>query len=365
MKKYRIMVIDDSAVVRQAFKSIVDDDPELEVYAAVANPILALKRMQDDRPDVIILDIEMPEMDGLTFLKKIMAENPIPVLMCSTLTTSEASVTMDALSAGAVGFITKPKIGLKNYLAEESLMLLDAIKASAKVNMAQLKRSVANRKIISGNLNQKIPAKKVNQDIDPKQLDQIIAIGTSTGGTQALEAILVELPPLTQGIVIVQHMPEKFTEAFAKRLNGICEITVQEAKNNDLVRPGLALVAPGGKHMLLRKTNGSYSVQVKDGPLVNRHRPSVDVLFSSTAKVAGKNAMGIIMTGMGSDGAHGLLEMREAGALTLAQTEDTCVVYGMPKEATKLGAVDQHVPLHEMADWINQFSNPRVKKRSS
>jgi two-component system chemotaxis response regulator CheB len=341
----KVMVVDDSAVVRQVVTELLSADAGIEVIGAAADPLLAMTRMQIRWPDVIVLDIEMPRMDGITFLKKIMAEHPTPVVICSTLTEKGAQTSMAALAAGAVAIITKPKLGLKQFLVDAADDLVAAVKAAARANVKKL--VVAD----------KLSADAVLQPADDRPAmiqttERVVALGTSTGGTQALEVVLRALPRVCPGIVIVQHMPEKFTAEFANRLNGLCQIEVREAQNNDRVVPGRALIAPGGKHMLLRRNGAQYFVEVKDGPLVNRHRPSVDVLFRSVAKCAGANALGVIMTGMGDDGAAGLLEMRQAGARTLAQDEESCVVYGMPKEAFKRGGVEAHIPLSGIAREI-------------
>ena len=295
----------------------------------------------------------MPRMDGLTFLHKIMAERPTPVVICSTLTEKGAQATMQALAAGATSIITKPKMGVKRYLLEDaSNDLIEAVKAAARANMLRLVDTTLYPVVVSPKLNADAILTTRAADWLGQTSEQVVAIGTSTGGTQALEVVLAALPRLTAGIVIVQHMPEMFTEAFAQRLNSLCQIEVLEAKHNDRVVPGRALIAPGGKHMLLKRSGAQYLVEVIEGPLVNRHRPSVDVLFRSVAKVAGNNALGVIMTGMGDDGARGLKEMRNAGAHTIGENEDTCVVYGMPKEAMKLGAVCEEVPLQQIAAKI-------------
>lgn len=343
LKPIKVLVVDDSALVRQVVTSLLGKDSEIEVLGAVADPLLAMERMKQEWPDVILLDVEMPRMDGITFLKKIMAERPTPVVICSTLTEQGARTTLAALAAGAAAIITKPKLGVKSFLQDASNEISTAIKSAARANVKRLVvPSTEPRRAPSGSFvmtdsNRAIPL--------TDRRDHVVAIGTSTGGTQALEAVLSSLPRTCPGIVLVQHMPEKFTAAFAARLDSVCLISVKEAKNGDRVLPGQALVAPGGKHMRLTRNAGAYQVEVIDGPVVNRHRPSVDVLFRSVAKIAGKNALGIIMTGMGDDGAAGLLEMRRVGAHTLAQDEDTCVVYGMPKEAIKCGAVERSVPL--------------------
>ena len=345
MSRIKVMVVDDSAVVRQVVAGLLADDPGIEVIAAVADPILAIARMKVQWPDVFVLDIEMPRMDGITFLKKIMAERPTPVVICSTLTEKGAQTSLAALSAGAVAIITKPKIGLKQFLVDASDDLVTAVKAAARANVKRLQ--VVERLTADAIL----PASD-RYSAMLQTTERVVALGTSTGGTQALEVVLTALPRVTPGIVIVQHMPEKFTAEFANRLNSLCQITVKEAQNNDRVVPGCALIAPGGRHMLLRRTGAQYFVEVLDGPLVNRHRPSVDVLFRSVAKCAGANALGVIMTGMGDDGAAGLAEMRKTGAHTLAQDEESCVVYGMPKEAIKRGGVERSVPLGAIAREI-------------
>ena len=350
MKKIKVLLVDDSAVVRQVLQAILDDEPDIEVIGAASDPIFALDKLSRAWPDVIVLDVEMPRMDGITFLKKIMAEHPTPVVICSTLTTKGAETSMQALAAGAVEIITKPTIGLKNFLQASSAQLVQAVRAAAQANVSRLRRSasVAAPAPVAAKLNADAMLPADTSHAMAQTTERLVAIGTSTGGTQALEAVLTALPRVSPGIVIVQHMPEKFTASFAERLNGLCQIEVREAKNNDRVIPGLALIAPGGKHMMLKRSGAYYHVEVLDGPLVNRHRPSVDVLFRSVAKFAGKNATGIIMTGMGDDGARGLKEMLDAGASTVAQDEASCVVFGMPKEAIKLGAAKKIMPLNEI-----------------
>ena len=349
MKKIRVLVVDDSAVVRQVLLAILESTPDIQVMASASDPIFAMDKLAREWPDVIVLDVEMPRMDGITFLKKIMAERPTPVVICSSLTEKGAETTLQALAAGAVEIITKPKSGLKNFLLESSAELIAAIRAAATANVKNLgKRATTARLEPAGKLSADVILSAANGHAMPHTTERIVAIGTSTGGTQALEAVLTALPRVCPGIVIVQHMPEKFTAAFAERLNSISQIEVREARHNDRVLPGLALIAPGGKHMLLTRSGAYYHVQVVDGPLVNRHRPSVDVLFRSVAKFAGKNASGIIMTGMGDDGARGLKEMLDAGAATVAQDEASCVVFGMPKEAIKLGAAKRILPLQDI-----------------
>ena len=343
-REIKVMVVDDSAVVRKVMSAILDRDPEIRVIGTAPDPIFAIDKMRKDWPDVVTLDIEMPRMDGITFLRQLMAERPTPVVICSSLTAAGTETTLQALAAGAVAIITKPGLGVGDFLHDSSDDLVAAVKAAARANMGAMQRSAQLRGQVRERATPGLAMAKTTE--------RLVAIGTSTGGTVALEALLTELPRVSPGIVIVQHMPEKFTASFAARLDGLCEIEVQEASHGQRVLPGLALIAPGGKHMQLARSGAQYVVEVKDGPPVNRHRPSVDVLFRSVAKFAGRNAMGVIMTGMGDDGARGLKEMRDAGAYTLAQDEASCVVYGMPKEAVKHGAVDRILPLSALAGAI-------------
>lgn len=340
----RVMVVDDSAVVRQVMSSILESVPDIRVMATAPDPLFALDKMRREWPDVITLDVEMPRMDGITFLRKVMAERPTPVVICSSLTQKGAETTMQALSSGAVTVITKPTIGLKDFLQDAAGEIVAAVRAAARANL----RALAAPRPVPARLGADAVLAAGNQAM-ATTTERLVSIGTSTGGTQALEVLLTALPRVSPGIVIVQHMPEKFTASFAARLDSLCEIEVLEARDGLRVTPGRALIAPGGKHMLLKRSGAQYQVEVRDGPPVNRHRPSVDVLFRSVAQYAGKNAMGIIMTGMGDDGARGLKEMRDAGSWTLAQDEASCVVYGMPKEAVKLGAVDRSLPLSALA----------------
>jgi two-component system chemotaxis response regulator CheB len=354
MQKIKVLIVDDSAVVRQVLAQILGSDPGIEVIGTAADPIFAMEKMQKNWPDVVTLDVEMPRMDGITFLRKLMSEHPTPVVICSSLTEAHAETTIQALEAGAVTIVTKPKVGVKDYLVDASADLVSAVKGAVHANLKRLASGAPKPLVVPPKLNADVmlpPAERAMA----QTTDRVIAIGTSTGGTQALETVLTALPRVCPGIVIVQHMPEKFTAAFAARLNSLSQLEVREAQSNDRVIPGRALVAPGGKHMLLRRSGAQYFVEVREGPLVNRHRPSVDVLFRSVVHSAGKNALGIIMTGMGDDGAAGLQELHDAGAYTLAQDEQTCVVYGMPKEAVKRGAVDRLVSLHAIADEIVRF----------
>ncbi len=348
MEKVKVMLVDDSAVVRQVLTGILEAAPGIEVIGAAADPIFALERMKRVWPDVIVLDIEMPRMDGLTFLRKVMAERPTPVVICSSLTERGAATTIQALEAGALDCVLKPKEGVKKYLEGASNDLVSAVREAARVNPARLRAAPAVIPKVVPKVSADAVLPPPGSEALAQTTERIVAIGTSTGGTQALEAVLTTLPRVSPGIVIVQHMPEKFTASFAARLDSLCEIEVREAQNNDRVLPGRALIAPGGKHMLLKRSGAFYHVEVIDGPLVNRHRPSVDVLFRSVARFAGRNATGIIMTGMGDDGARGLKEMHDAGAGTVAQDEASCVVFGMPKEAIKLGAADRVMPLQDI-----------------
>jgi two-component system chemotaxis response regulator CheB len=352
VNRIKVLIVDDSAVVRQVMTGLLADDPAIEVLGAAADPIFALERMQRNWPDVILLDVEMPRMDGITFLKKIMAERPTPVVICSTLTEKGAQTTMAALASGAVAIVTKPKLGLKQFLGDASTDIVATVKAAACANVKRLHAHSERAPVATQKNTADVILAPASNKAMIQTTERVVAIGTSTGGTQALEEVLTTLPRVSPGIVIVQHMPEKFTAAFAARLDNLCQIAVKEAQNNDRVVQGQALIAPGGKHMLLKRSGAQYFVEVVDGPLVNRHRPSVDVLFRSVAKCAGANALGIIMTGMGDDGAAGLLEMRNAGAQTLAQDQETCVVYGMPKEAVKRGAVEHSVPLNAISREI-------------
>ena len=350
MAPVKVLVVDDSAVVRQVMTAILSADPEIEVIGAASDPLFALQHMRRQWPDVITLDVEMPRMDGITFLKKVMAEQPTPVVICSSLTERGTETTMEALAAGAVSIIAKPKIGVKDFLGEIREQIAGSVKAAAQAKVKRL-AGMATTLQVAPKLSADAILPAAAQAM-ARTTDTIVAIGTSTGGTQALEAVLRALPRVCPGMVIVQHMPEKFTGAFAARLNSLCAIEVCEAVSGDRVIPGRALIAPGGRHMLLKRSGAQYHVEVVDGPLINRHRPSVDVLFRSVAKFAGKNALGIIMTGMGDDGAAGLLEMRQAGGRTLAQDEATCVVYGMPKEAIRRGAAETAIPLGQIPQEI-------------
>lgn len=343
--KVKVMVVDDSAVVRQTLTDLLNSDDELEVIASAADPYIAAEKLRDFIPDVITLDIEMPKMDGLTFLRKLMEQHPIPVVICSSLASEGSDTALKALELGAVDIITKPKIGTKQFLEESRIHICDVVKAAS---MAKLKKKTVSP-LIQPKLTADAVLKKSNNKSMIETTEKVIVVGASTGGTEALRYFLEAFPLDSPGIIVVQHMPENFTKAFAKRLDSYCKITVKEAENGDSVIRGRALIAPGNYHMLLKRQGAKYIVEIKTGPLVSRHRPSVDVLFRSAAQYAGKNAIGVIMTGMGDDGAKGMLEMKDAGAFTIAQDEKTCVVYGMPNEAVKLGGVDKILPLEEIA----------------
>jgi two-component system chemotaxis response regulator CheB len=348
-KKIRVLIVDDSAVVRQALSEILGSDPDIEIMGVAADPYVAAEKMESEIPDVITLDVEMPRMDGLTFLEKIMLQHPIPVVMCSSLTDEGCATAMRAMECGAISIITKPKMGVKTFLEESRILICDAVKAAACTRPHRLTaRPRQPERKLSADV---VLAKAANRAMI-QTTERLAVIGASTGGTIAIREVLTALPADAPGMVIVQHMPEKFTTSFAAALDRECRITVKEAENNDTVMRGTALIAPGGRHTLLKRSGARYFVEVRDGPLVCRHRPSVDVLFRSAARYAGSNAVGVIMTGMGDDGARGLLEMKQAKAKTLAQDEQSSVVFGMPNEAIKLGGVDRIVPLGAIANEI-------------
>jgi two-component system chemotaxis response regulator CheB len=339
MAKIRVLVVDDSSIARQVLTRALDAAPDIEVVGAAPDPFVARDLIVELKPDVITLDVEMPRMDGVTFLRKLMRHFPLPVVMVSSLTQRGAETTMAALEAGAVEVVAKPVVD-KHNLTEITVEVVDAVRAAARARVRKYAPPSAAARPAP------LPSAMV------ATTNKIIAIGASTGGTEALKDVLTRMPPNSPGIVVVQHMPETFTKAFADRLNGICAIEVKEACNGDSVTNGICLVAPGSKHMVLRRSGARYYVEVKDGPLVLRHRPSVEVLFNSVAKTAGKNAVGVMLTGMGGDGSSAMLKMREAGAYNIAQDEASCVVYGMPKEAVKLGAVHSQVSLSKIPEAI-------------
>jgi two-component system chemotaxis response regulator CheB len=353
-KRVRVLIVDDSATVRQTLAAVLEADPEIEVLGVASDPFVAASRIRDEIPDVITLDVEMPRMDGITFLRRLMAQHPIPVVMCSSLVESGSETLMQALEAGAVDIILKPKIGVGDHLSEARDRICEAVKGAAQARVGRTRE----RRPAAASMN---PQAKLTADamLPPPRVgamarttETIICIGASTGGTESLREVLEALPANAPGIVIVQHMPEKFTASFAKRLDSLCQVRVKEAADGDAVLRGHVLIAPGNLHTMIERSGARYYVSVKEGPLVSRHRPSVDVLFRSAARSVGSNAVGVIMTGMGDDGARGLEEMKNAGAFTIAQDEATCIVFGMPKEAIARNCVDRIVPLHTLAREI-------------
>jgi two-component system, chemotaxis family, protein-glutamate methylesterase/glutaminase len=353
-RKIRVLIVDDSASVRQALAAVLREDPGIEVIGCAPDPFAAARRIRNEIPDVILLDIEMPRMDGITFLRRLMAQHPLPVVICSSHVEEGSDALIQALAAGAMDVILKPRFGAAEFLEESGILIRDAVKAAAAARLDPR----AGRLIGAGLYE---PEKKLSADamLPPPDYtmktrvgEKVVCIGASTGGPEALCEALAALPADAPGIIVVQHMPEHFTAGFARRMDSLCTISVKEAKDGDAVRRGCVLIAPGNYHIMLEGGDGKYSVAVRPGPLVSRHRPSADVLFRSAAQVAGPNAIGVIMTGMGDDGAHGLYEMKKAGAFTIAQNEATSTVFGMPKEAIALGGVDLVLPLGEIAGGI-------------
>jgi two-component system chemotaxis response regulator CheB len=354
-KRVRVLIVDDSATVRQIMAEILASDPDIEVLGVASDPFIAAARIRDEVPDVITLDVEMPRMDGITFLRKLMAQHPIPVVMCSSLVESGSETLMQALEAGAVDIILKPKIGVGDHLSEARAHICEVVKGAAQAQLGRRRdRGPALKETFD-------PGRKLTADamLPPasrgamaRTTERIICMGASTGGTESLREVLQALPADAPGIVIVQHMPEKFTTSFARRLDSLCEMEVKEAVDGDVVLRGRVLIAPGNLHTMIERSGARYYVSVKEGPLVARHRPSVDVLFRSAARSVGANAIGVIMTGMGDDGARGMAEMKDAGAFNLAQDEATSIVFGMPKEAIAHGGVHKVVPLQNIAQEI-------------
>jgi len=358
LKKIRVLIIDDSAVVRQTLEEILNSDHEIEVMATAADPYIAADKICREVPDVITLDVEMPRMDGITFLHKVMTQHPMPVVICSSLTEANSETALKALEYGAVEIIVKPRVGTKQFLEESRVRICDAVKAAALTKNRLLRITHADRPITPKLTADAILAKaNLRSESMLRTTEKVVCVGASTGGTEALSDFLQAMPLDSPGIVIVQHMPENFTKAFATRLDRVCRISVKEAQNNDTVIRGRALIAPGNHHLLLKRSGARYYVEIKDGPLVSRHRPSVDVLFRSAARYAGKNAVGVIMTGMGDDGAKGMLEMKEAGAFNIAQDEESCVVFGMPKKAIELNAVERVLPLSAIPAAVSREAN--------
>jgi two-component system, chemotaxis family, protein-glutamate methylesterase/glutaminase len=349
-----VLVVDDSAIVRQVLMAVLSEKRGFRVTVA-ADPIIAMDKMKKFTPDVILLDLEMPRMDGMTFLEKLMSQNPIPVVVCSGLTGPRTEEAIRALEIGAVDLITKPKVGIRGFLEESAVLLEDTVRAAAKARLNKF-RMLRGKSAKNNSADVVIP--HLTLPAVAQQRDQIVAIGASTGGTEALLQIFEQMPEDCPGIVAVQHMPEGFTAAYAKRLDGICRIEVREAVEGDKIVPGRAYIAPGNRHTIVRRIGPGYFLEVRDGPLVSRHRPSVNVLFRSVAQAAGSSAVGILMTGMGDDGADGLLEMKQANAFTIAQDEASCVVFGMPREAILRGAADEILALSKIPAAIlrNSFT---------
>lgn len=354
-KKTRVLIVDDSASVRETLRGILGEHPLIEVMGTASDPFRASEILRHETPDVITLDVEMPRMDGVTFLRRLMGQHPMPVVVCSSLVGDGTATLESVLAAGAVDIIQKPTLGVRDGLMDQKIMIQNAVLGAAQARPEKLSHTTHHSKATSNS-----GLKASSGQAMAKTTETVVAIGASTGGTEALRIVLEQLPPYSPPIVIVQHMPEAFTAAFAKRLDSTCAITVKEAADGDTLLRGRALIAPGNKHMMVRRSGAVYRVDVRDGELVNRHRPSVDVLFRSVAQYAGQNAGGFIMTGMGNDGAQGLLEMQKSGAATYGQTEESCVVYGMPAEAKKLGAVTREFDLNGIAYAISRIAKSEM-----
>lgn len=352
--KIRVLVVDDSASVRQTMTALLETDPQIEVIAAAQDPFAAARHIQAQLPDVITLDVEMPRMDGLTFLRKLMSQCPVPVVMCSSLTEEGSDTLLQALEAGAVDVILKPRMGVADYLSEHCEEIRQTVKSAAGARLRP--RSSSPMKVEARQTADAMLPPATGRAMS-RTTDMVVCLGASTGGTEALREVIEALPPTAPGIIAVQHMPEAFTRSFARRLNDLSEVEVKEAENGDTVMRGRVLIAPGGRHTMLERQGARYVAVVRDGPLVSRHRPSVDVLFRSAARYAGANAIGVIMTGMGDDGARGMAEMRAAGGRTLAQDEASSVVFGMPKEAIALGGVEKILALDRIASEIIKLAN--------
>lgn len=354
----KVLIVDDSAIVRETLREVLESDPHIKVSGVASDPIFALKKIEEERPDVIITDVEMPRMDGITFLKEIMSRpDPIPTVICSSKTEEGSENALKALEFGAIDIIQKPKLGTKQFLEESKIRFCDVVKAAYRARLRKLPLGMTAVPPVQPKLTADVMLPRPDRGhLFIETTEKVVVVGASTGGTEALREFLSMFPQDGPAMVIVQHMPEHFTRAFANRLDGLCKITVKEAEDNDTVLRGRVLIAPGNRHTLLKRAGSRYYVEVKDGPLVCRHRPSVDVLFRSAARYAGKNAVGVIMTGMGDDGARGMKELHDAGAYTIAQDEQSCVVFGMPKEAIKAGGVDVVLPLEKIAGEVLRFT---------
>lgn len=352
-RKIKVMIVDDSAVVRQTLSDIFSSDKEIEVISTAQDPIIAAKKMSMEAPDVITLDIEMPRMDGLTFLKKIMQQHPMPVIICSSLVGDGSETLAKAIEYGAIDIVAKPQQGTEEFLKEARILLCDAVKAAFLAKPVKLKKHIP---IVKKHGADAVLNKKQKYAM-PESSEKVVVLGVSTGGTEALPSLLASLPQDAPGMVVVQHMPAGFTHTFAKRLNSLSALTVKEAQHGDSILKGQVLIAPGNSHIICKRSGARYFVEVVTGPLVSRHRPSVDVLFRSAANYIGKNAIGVIMTGMGDDGATGLKEMKEAGAYTIAQDENTSVVFGMPQAAINLGGVTKVLPLEKIVKQIMYYAS--------
>ena len=357
-RKIKVLVIDDSALIRSVMKEIINREKDMECVGAAPDPLVAREMIKALNPDVLTLDVEMPRMDGLDFLERLMRLRPMPVLMVSTLTERGSDITFRALELGAVDFIAKPKLDIARGMEEYAIEITDKIRATAQ---ARVNKSAAPRKI-----EEKFSASVILPSISRKysSTEKLIIIGASTGGTEAIKEVLTKLPADSPAILVAQHMPEHFTKSFADRLNTMCKIAVKEAEHNERILPGYAYIAPGHSHLLIKRSGANYMTHLNQGELVNRHRPSVDVLFRSAANIAGANALGIILTGMGKDGMQGMLEMKRAGSYTIAQDEASCVVFGMPKEAIAAGGVSEVLPLQSIARRTLEYLESTGNKSS-
>jgi len=356
----KVLIIDDSALIRSVLTEIINKEADMEVVGTAPDPLVAREKIKALNPDVLTLDVEMPKMDGLVFLERLMRLRPMPVVMVSSLTEKSSAITLQALELGAFDFVTKPKLDIRNGLAEYAEDLTNKIRGAAGARLLRpMTRKAGTNPVQPKNSADVVLA---SEHRTFSTTEKIILVGASTGGTEALKTLLIDLPADSPGVLITQHMPEAFTKTFAKRLDGLCRIAVKEAEHGERILPGHGYLAPGNRHLLIKRSGANYMTELSDGPPVNRHRPSVDVLFRSAANCAGKNSIGIIMTGMGDDGAVGMLEMHQAGAYTLAQDEQSCVVFGMPKEAIALGGVDEIIPLHDLSKQLLAWLHSQGKR---